>query len=216
MKRKEKFNEFITRLTMTTVSIATILVFAIIISIMIWKDSKLEVLAAELCVELEDYDEYSIPTERIPIQEQIEMSMDSLPIPEPETLKIEFEEVKETENLQQVVGEFEKQVEGITPIVKNFNTSAYCACEKCCDKTDGITASGKKAKAWHTIAAGKNYTIGTIIYIPELSNMPNGGWFVVEDRGGAISNDRLDVYHNTHEEALVYGRKTLEAYVFEF
>lgn len=27
-----------------------------------------------------------------------------------------------------------KKVEGITPIVKNFNTSAYCSCAKCCRK----------------------------------------------------------------------------------
>ena len=106
------------------------------------------------------------------------------------------------------------KVEGKTPTVKTLNTSAYCACVKCCGKTNGITSSGAKATAWYTVAAGKGYPIGTIIYIPALSNKPNGGWFVVQDRGGAISNNKLDVFCSTHNEALQYGRKNLECYIY--
>lgn len=109
-----------------------------------------------------------------------------------------------------------KKVAGITPTVKSFNTSAYCSCAKCCGKTNGITASGAKASAWYTVAAGKGYKIGTVIYIPALKDKPNGGWFVVQDRGGAISNSKLDIYMGSHSAALQYGRKTLEAYVYEF
>ena len=109
-----------------------------------------------------------------------------------------------------------KKVAGITPTVKSFNTSAYCSCAKCCGKTNGITASGAKATEWYTVAAGKGYKMGTVIYIPALKDKPNGGWFVVQDRGGAISNSKLDVYMGSHSAALQYGRKTLEAYVYEF
>lgn len=109
-----------------------------------------------------------------------------------------------------------KSVQGITPVVKNFNTSAYCSCSKCCGKSTGITASGAKATSWYTIAAGKGYKLGTVIYIPAFSNKPNGGWFVVQDRGGAISNSKIDVYMGSHSEALQFGRKTLECYVYEF
>ncbi len=109
-----------------------------------------------------------------------------------------------------------QKVQGITPTVKTFNTSAYCACMKCCGKTNGITASGAKATQWYTVAAGSGYAIGTIIYIPALKDKPNGGWFVVQDRGGAISNSKLDIYMNSHTSALQYGRKSLEAYVYEF
>ena len=98
-----------------------------------------------------------------------------------------------------------QKVQGITPTVKTFNTSAYCACIKCCGKTNGITASGAKATQWYTVAAGSGYAIGTIIYIPALKDKPNGGWFVVQDRGGAISNSKLDIYMNSHTSALQYG-----------
>ncbi len=109
-----------------------------------------------------------------------------------------------------------KKVQGITPTVRTLNTSAYCSCAKCCGKTNGITASGAKASAWYTVAAGKGYKIGTVIYIPALANKPNGGWFVVQDRGGAISNSKLDIYMGSHSSALQYGRRTLEAYIYEF
>lgn len=109
-----------------------------------------------------------------------------------------------------------KSVEGITPIVKNFNTSAYCSCSKCCGKSTGITASGARATAWYTLAAGSGYKIGTVIYIPAFADKPNGGWFIVQDRGGAISNSKLDVYMDSHSQALQFGRRTLECYVYEF
>jgi len=110
-----------------------------------------------------------------------------------------------------------KKVEGITPIVKTLNTSAYTA--STCDKKPtekgyGITASGAKVKSWYTVAAGKAYPMGTVIYIPALKNKPNGGWFVVQDRGGAIKNNKLDIYMSTYNECIQFGRKNLECYIY--
>ena len=110
-----------------------------------------------------------------------------------------------------------KKVEGIKPIVKTLNTSAYTAstCDKKpTDKGYGITASGSKVKSWYTVAAGKSYPIGTVIYIPALKNKPNGGWFVVQDRGGAIKNNKLDIYMSTYNECIQFGRKNLECYIY--
>ena len=110
-----------------------------------------------------------------------------------------------------------KKVEGITPIVKTLNTSAYTAstCDKKpTDKGYGITASGAKVQSWYTVAAGKSYPMGTVIYIPALKNKPNGGWFVVQDRGGAIKDNKLDIYMSTYNECIQFGRKNLECYIY--
>ena len=112
-----------------------------------------------------------------------------------------------------------KKVEGITPIVKTLNASAYTAstCDKKpTDKGYGITASGAKVKSWYTVAAGKAYPMGTVIYIPALSDKPNGGWFVVQDRGGAIKDNKLDIYMSTYNECIQFGRKNLECYIYVF
>ena len=106
-------------------------------------------------------------------------------------------------------------VSGITPTVRSLNTSAYCACMTCCGKTNGVTSSGNIAKEWYTVAAGSGYPIGTVIYIPALADKPNGGWFVVEDRGGAISNNKIDIYMGSHSQAIIFGRRNLECYIYQ-
>ena len=112
-----------------------------------------------------------------------------------------------------------QKVSGITPTVRTLNASAYTA--STCGKAPGssgygITASGARANAWYTVAAGSGYKLGTVIYIPYFANKPNGGWFVVQDRGGAISNNKLDVYMDTYNECINFGRRNLECYIYEF
>ena len=98
-----------------------------------------------------------------------------------------------------------------------MNTSAYTAseCGKSVDSPGyGRTASGEKATAWYTIAAGKGYPMGTIMYIPHFKSSPNGGWFVVQDRGSSISNNKIDIYMNTYNECVTFGRRNLECYIY--
>jgi 3D (Asp-Asp-Asp) domain-containing protein len=104
--------------------------------------------------------------------------------------------------------------DGKEPVVRTLNASAYCSCAKCCGKSNGVTSSGNIAREWHTVAAGSGYPMGTVIYIPAFADQPNGGWFVVEDRGGAISNNKLDVFMGSHQAAIQFGRKNLECYIY--
>ena len=85
---------------------------------------------------------------------------------------------------------------------KIYKITAYCSCAKCCGKSNGITACGKKAKAGRTIAAPRGFSFGTKLSI-------NGKTYVVEDRGGAIKGNRIDLYVNSHSEALRWGVKYL-------
>jgi len=108
-------------------------------------------------------------------------------------------------------------VAGIEPTVTTMNVSAYTA--STCGKSSsdpgyGKTASGARASSWYTIAAGPSLPMGTVVYIPYFASQPNGGWFVVEDRGGAITNSRIDVYMDTLSECTSFGRRNLECYVY--
>ena len=88
-----------------------------------------------------------------------------------------------------------------------FNISHYDACYDCCGKTDGITASGVKATPNHTIAAPKEYPFGSKIEI-------DGIMYTVEDRGGNINGNCIDIYVNSHEEARQKGRFYAEGKVY--
>ncbi len=88
------------------------------------------------------------------------------------------------------------------PLV-TFEVTAYCPCDKCCGKwADGITASGVKAVG-KIIAAPKHIPFGTKIYVPGY------GLAEVQDRGGAIKGNKLDLLFPTHQEALNWGRQKL-------
>lgn len=87
-----------------------------------------------------------------------------------------------------------------------YKVTAYCSCAKCCGKTNGITASGTKAKANRTVAAPSTFAFGTQLVI-------NGKTYTVEDRGGAIQGNRIDVYMNSHSEALSWGVRYLNVEV---
>ena len=98
-----------------------------------------------------------------------------------------------------------------------YEATAYCSCEKCCgswelNRPDGIvyTASGAVAEQGVTIAADWDVLPpGTVVYIDGL------GERVVQDRGGAIKGNAVDVYFEDHDEALVFGRQTVRLYIVE-
>lgn len=86
-----------------------------------------------------------------------------------------------------------------------FTVTHYCSCENCCGKSDGITASGVVATENHTVAASSDIPFGTVLVV-------NGIEYVVEDRGGAITDKRIDIYCATHQEALEKGVYQVEVF----
>lgn len=83
-----------------------------------------------------------------------------------------------------------------------YRITHYCPCVYCCGKTDGITASGTKAKAGRTIGVDTNV-------IPFGSKVRIGNKvYVAEDTGGGIIGKKvIDVFCNSHSEALRKGVK---------
>ncbi len=97
-----------------------------------------------------------------------------------------------------------------------IQATAYCSCYTCCGPYDGTrTADGSRPKEYYTIATSKFFSFGTMVYIPYFDSAPNHGVFEVEDRGGAIQNNRIDIYFSTHEKALRFGRRNLEMYILQ-
>lgn len=87
-----------------------------------------------------------------------------------------------------------------------YLTTGYCPCARCCGKSNGITASGTHASANHTIAADTRVLpFGTQVVL-------NGTVYTVEDRGGAIQGNRIDIFFSSHQEALNYGKRYVMVY----
>jgi 3D (Asp-Asp-Asp) domain-containing protein len=102
-----------------------------------------------------------------------------------------------------------------------MNISAYTSSYEDTGKTPedpeyNNTSSGKKASRGITIAASKDIPFGTEIYIPYfdgLDGWSNGGIFTVQDRGGAITKNHIDVYMTSAQEMKRFGRRNLDVYI---
>jgi len=93
--------------------------------------------------------------------------------------------------------------------VGTFKVTHYCACTICTWGT-GITASGKQVAEGMIAADWRVLPKGTKVYIKRGDSLVEK---VVEDRGGAINGNIIDVYIPSHEQALRMGVYTAELYV---
>ena len=92
-----------------------------------------------------------------------------------------------------------------------FKLTAYCPCVTCCGKTDGITATGTLAEEGRTIAVDPRVipygSTVTIYFADGTSHI-----YTAEDCGGAIKENRIDVFFDDHQTALQFGVQ--RAYVY--
>lgn len=133
-----------------------------------------------------DYRQDAIAAPILTVKEFNEVQKDILiPAPEPDIVVAEEESAPTQLSERTLVS------------LGEYRISAYCPCEKCCLKSDGITASGTQATAGRT-AAMNGVPFGTKIVI-------DGHEYTVEDRGGGLGSKIIDIYFDTHEEALNSG-----------
>ena len=89
-----------------------------------------------------------------------------------------------------------------------YKITGYCSCAKCCGSATGRTSSGTIATAGRTVAASSALPFGTDVII-------NGHTYTVEDRGGAIKGNRIDIFFSSHSQALAWGVRYLPVEVVE-
>ena len=104
----------------------------------------------------------------------------------------------------------EAEIEPLEQIsLGEFTITHYCACSRCCGKSDGVTATGTQATAGRTIAVDPEVIpLGTEVII-------DGQSYIAEDTGGAIKGNKIDIFCESHEEAINRGRITREVFVKE-
>lgn len=89
-----------------------------------------------------------------------------------------------------------------------FKTTAYCGC-KHCSAGSGLTYSGTVPKENHTISADiKLFPLGTKLMIGDTI-------YTVEDIGGSVVGNVLDLYFDNHRDALNYGVRTVDVYAVQ-
>lgn len=80
----------------------------------------------------------------------------------------------------------------------------YCTCERCCGKSDGITAIGTAATPYVTAAVDPAVVpLGTDLVMDYGDGIQHT--YRAEDTGSAIQGARVDICVSSHQEALDLG-----------
>lgn len=92
-----------------------------------------------------------------------------------------------------------------------FTVTAYCKCEKCCGKWAkyGKTANGNTPKQGITCAASRNIPFGTQLLIEKV------GKRTVQDRLAKKYDNRIDIFFDSHDAALRFGKKQLKVQIIK-
>ena len=117
---------------------------------------------------------------------------------------------------------------GSARVDRRMLVTGYCPCRECCDwhrnwlfrpvyssgplkgqrKEIGMTASGTHARHGTIAADTQRYPFGTVMKIEGY------GTGRVEDQGGAIKGDHIDLYFDSHREAAAWGKRYVRVQVW--
>lgn len=88
-----------------------------------------------------------------------------------------------------------------------YTLTAYCGCEACNGRNAGITAMGVEPSEGWTVACN-SLPLGTQISI-------NGNTYEVQDTGN-MDDGTIDIFMNSHDEALNFGVQSADVYVISY
>ena len=132
-------------------------------------------------------------------------------------LKTQADTLNQIVDLRHDIDEVKENIEELNKVAINEQTftktalgeytiTHYCPCDICCGKNDGITATGTEATQGRTIAVDPNVIpLGSEVLI-------DGQVYIAEDVGGAIKGNRIDIYVDSHSEAIQRGVIEREVY----
>lgn len=84
------------------------------------------------------------------------------------------------------------------------------------DKGYGITASGARAKRGTVAVDPRVIPLGTKLYIKSLTpGVPDYGFAIAQDTGGAIKGNKIDLFMDTVWECLQFGRRPVMVYILQ-
>lgn len=130
-------------------------------------------------------------------------------------------EIQKKENVENEIELTCLEVEEEPTLVSlgEFKLTAYCSCQKCCGKW---ALNRPKDENGNEIVIGSSgeVLIPKVSIAVDTSVIPhgseiviNGNTYIAHDTGGAIKGNRIDVYHDNHQEAREFAVQYAEVFL---
>lgn len=103
----------------------------------------------------------------------------------------------------------------LTMIATAYDLSYESTGKRPGDKYYGITASGTKVRPGVVAVDPRVIPLGTKLYVQSLDGSKDYGLCVAEDTGSAIKGNRIDLFFNSREEVMRFGRRKVKVYILE-
>lgn len=172
---------------------------------------------------IEETKEEVIKTE---VEEVVKVEEKIEEVKQVETSEITQKVVEQVENTKPKTVRYRDLAENNPPTeyksVVEASATAYCLCKKCCGKSPdhpyyGYTHSGIKIEQGTGIKViavdPKVIPLKSKVYVEGLNGAWDYGHAIAADTGSAIKELKIDLYMDTHEEALQWGRRKVKVYV---
>lgn len=136
-----------------------------------------------------------------------------------EYINEDFEAFKESCMEDEVEATSVEIVEPVLTSLGEFKLTAYCSCQKCCGKW---ALNRPKDENGNEIVIGSSgeVLIPKVSIAVDTSVIPhgsevviNGNTYIAHDTGGAIKGNRIDVYHDNHQEAREFAVQYAEVFL---
>lgn len=96
-------------------------------------------------------------------------------------------------------------------VLEDVTITHYDVCSKCCGKTDGITASGRRATPYVSVAVDPSVIpLGADVLVDYGDGEIH--YYRADDTGSGVDGRHIDLCVGSHDEALRMGVKTATVY----
>ena len=132
---------------------------------------------------------------------------------EKEVITTKVEKAKTEVNDEEVVKDVKRSL-------GTFKLTAYCGCSKCCDQyatNRPVDKNGNEivyGSIGKVLTQGKSIAVDPNVIPYDTKVVINNHEYIAHDTGGAIKGNRIDVYFDNHQEALNFGVKYAEVFVY--
>lgn len=132
-------------------------------------------------------------------------------MPEPQT--------EQKTALETVVERLEGEPKRSSVYLGEFELTAYCSCYKCCGEyalNRPIDENGNEivlGSIGQRLYQGVSIAVDPNVIPYGSKVLINGKEYIAHDCGGAIKQNRIDVYFNNHSDARVFGRQWHDVYL---